>query len=61
MFLTARESREAFRSYMKSREHAMSHGREPREIMERTEARHEAYEVLMDSRYELEVAHRPGS
>ena len=49
-FLTAWESREAFRSYMRSREHAASHGREPGEIMRRTTVRHEAYEVLMDSR-----------
>lgn len=54
-FLTAWESREAFRSYMKSREHAISHGREPGEIMARTEVRHDAYEVLMDSRYEPEI------
>ncbi|HSM08067.1 MAG TPA: antibiotic biosynthesis monooxygenase [Gemmatimonadota bacterium] len=53
-FLTAWESQEAFRSYMKSREHAISHGREPGEIMARTEVRHEAYEVLMDSRCEPE-------
>jgi heme oxygenase (mycobilin-producing) len=49
-FLTAWESREAFRSYMRSQEHATSHAREPGEIMGRTEVRHEAYEVLMDSR-----------
>ncbi|AHG87805.1 Antibiotic biosynthesis monooxygenase [Gemmatirosa kalamazoonensis] len=49
-FLTAWESREAFRRYMRSREHAVSHAREPGEIMGRTEVRHEAYEVLMDSR-----------
>lgn len=49
-FLTAWESREAFRSYMRSREHAASHSREPGEIMQRTGVRHEAYEVLMDSR-----------
>lgn len=49
-FLTAWESREAFRSYMRSREHAVSHSREPGEIMQRTGVRHEAYEVLMDSR-----------
>lgn len=55
VFLTAWESQEAFRSYMKSREHAISHGREPGEIMARTEVRHEAYEVLMDSRYEREI------
>lgn len=49
-FLTTWESAEAFRRYMKSQEHAVSHGREPGEIMARTEVRHEAYEVLMDSR-----------
>lgn len=54
-FLTAWESQKDFRSYMKSREHAISHGREPAEIMARTEVRHEAYEVLMDSRYEPEI------
>lgn len=54
-FLTAWENQESFRSYMKSREHAISHGREPGEIMARTEVRHEAYEVLMDSRCEPEI------
>jgi heme-degrading monooxygenase HmoA len=49
-FLTAWESREAFRSYMRSAEHAASHSREPAAIMERTTVRHEAFEVLMDSR-----------
>lgn len=49
-FLTAWESREAFRRYMKSREHGISHSREPAEIMDRTTVRHEAYNVLMDSR-----------
>jgi heme oxygenase (mycobilin-producing) len=49
-FLTAWESREAFRRYMQSEEHAYSHSREPAEIMARTRVRHEAYEVLMDSR-----------
>jgi heme-degrading monooxygenase HmoA len=49
-FLTAWESREAFRAYMASHEHAVSHSREPAAIMERTSVRHEAYEVLMDSR-----------
>jgi heme oxygenase (mycobilin-producing) len=49
-FLTAWRDREAFRSYMSSREHAASHAREPGEIMARTGVRHEAYEVLMDSR-----------
>jgi heme-degrading monooxygenase HmoA len=49
-FLTAWESREAFRSYMQSEEHAISHAREPAQIMQRTQVRHEAYEVLLDSR-----------
>ena len=49
-FLTAWEDRDAFRRYMRSQEHATSHGREPGEIMARTEVRHEAYEVLLDSR-----------
>lgn len=49
-FLTAWQSREAFRAYMASQEHAVSHSREPAAIMNRTEVRHEAYEVLMDSR-----------
>jgi heme oxygenase (mycobilin-producing) len=49
-FLTAWEDREAFRRYMRSEEHAASHSREPGEIMARTGVRHEAYEVLMDSR-----------
>jgi heme-degrading monooxygenase HmoA len=49
-FLTAWESRDAFGRYMKSPEHAISHGREPGEIMARTQVRHEAFEVLMDSR-----------
>jgi heme-degrading monooxygenase HmoA len=49
-FLTAWESREAFRRYMGSEAHAASHSREPRAIMARSAVRHEAYEVLMDSR-----------
>ncbi|HEX6751338.1 MAG TPA: antibiotic biosynthesis monooxygenase [Longimicrobium sp.] len=49
-FLTAWESRDAFRAYMSSPEHAASHSREPAAIMERTAVRHEAFEVLMDSR-----------
>lgn len=53
-FLTAWESPEAFRRYMKSEEHAISHGREPGEIMGRTDVRHEAFEVLMDSRIDPE-------
>jgi len=53
-FLTAWTDRESFRSYMRSQEHAVSHSREPAEIMARTSVRHEAYEVLMDSRSEPE-------
>jgi heme oxygenase (mycobilin-producing) len=49
-FLTAWESREDLRRYMQSEEHAISHSREPAEIMARTTVRHEAYEVIMDSR-----------
>lgn len=47
---TAWDSRASFRRYMSSTEHAHSHAREPGEIMARTEVRHEAFEVLMDSR-----------
>lgn len=53
-FLTAWQDREAFSRYMQSHEHAESHGREPAEIMQRTSVRHEAFEVLMDSRTEPE-------
>lgn len=53
-FLTAWQDREAFRRYMRSQEHATSHSREPAEIMARTQVRHEAYEVLMDSRSPVE-------
>ena len=49
-FVTAWEDRSAFRRYMNSMEHATSHAREPGEIMARTSVRHEAYDVLMDSR-----------
>jgi heme-degrading monooxygenase HmoA len=52
-FLTAWESREAFAAYMRSDEHVISHSREPAAIMARTSVRHEAFEVLMDSRAEL--------
>jgi len=51
-FLTAWESRDAFRAYMRSAEREASHAREPAAIMQRTEVRHEAFEVLMDSRPE---------
>lgn len=53
-FLTAWDSREAFRRYMSSEEHARSHSREPAAIMARTQVRHEAFEVMMDSRYARE-------
>jgi heme-degrading monooxygenase HmoA len=53
-FLTAWDDREAFGRYMRSAEHAASHSREPAEIMARTTVRHEAYEVLMDSRRDPE-------
>jgi heme oxygenase (mycobilin-producing) len=49
-FVTAWEDRDSFRAYMKSKEHATSHSREPAEIMARSGVRHEAYDVLMDSR-----------
>jgi heme oxygenase (mycobilin-producing) len=49
-FLTAWESRDALRAYMNSEAHGISHSREPQQIMERTEVRHEAFEVLLDSR-----------
>lgn len=53
-FLTAWKSRDAFSAYMRSTEHAASHSREPADIMARTSVRHEAFEVLMDSRLEAE-------
>lgn len=56
-FVTAWEDRDSFRACMKSKEHATSHSREPAEIMARSRVRHEAYEVLMDSR---EVPERLG-
>lgn len=49
-FVTAWDDRAAFRRYMRSEAHAISHGREPGEIMARTSVRHDAYEVLLDSR-----------
>ncbi len=49
-FLTAWTDADVFRQYMRSPEHAVSHSREPAEIMARTTVRHEAYEVLLDSR-----------
>jgi heme-degrading monooxygenase HmoA len=57
-FLTAWETREAFARYMKSEEHSISHSREPGEIMARTQVRHEAFEVLMDSRVDSSVLAR---
>lgn len=49
-FLSAWQDRTAFRAYMSSTEHAASHSREPADIMGRSSVRHEAFEVLMDSR-----------
>jgi heme oxygenase (mycobilin-producing) len=59
-FLTAWRDREAFRSYMRSAEHAVSHSREPKDIMSRTIVRHEAFEVLLDSRAD-DPGSRPGA
>lgn len=53
-FLTAWTDREAFQRYMNSREHAESKAREPADVMSRTTVRHEAYEVLLDSREDPE-------
>ncbi len=53
-FLTAWRDRDAFRAYMRSAEHATSHSREPAAIMSRSDVRHEAFEVLMDSRAQPE-------
>jgi heme oxygenase (mycobilin-producing) len=50
VFLTAWQDRDSFKAYMRSQEHATSHGREPGEIMARTTVRHEAFDVIMDSR-----------
>ncbi len=49
-FLTTWTDADAFRRYMGSTERAVAHGREPADIMARTTVRHEAYEVLLDSR-----------
>jgi heme-degrading monooxygenase HmoA len=49
-FVTAWTDRDAFRRYMASEERAQSHSHEPADIMARAEVRHEAYDVLMDSR-----------
>jgi heme-degrading monooxygenase HmoA len=51
-FLTAWETREDMRRYMSSEEQRISHSREPAAIMAHTTVRHEAFEVLMDSRAE---------
>jgi heme-degrading monooxygenase HmoA len=53
-FLTAWDSRQALSEYMRSMEHHVSPSREPAEIMARTTVRHEAFEVLMDSRQQAE-------
>ena len=58
-FLTAWESRQAFSEYMRGEEHRVSHSREPVEIMARTKVRHEAFEVLMDSRQHHEWTANP--
>jgi heme-degrading monooxygenase HmoA len=50
VFLTAWRDREAFKRYMRSDAHAVSHSREPADIMARTAVRHEAYDVMLDSR-----------
>jgi heme-degrading monooxygenase HmoA len=50
VFLTAWQDRAAFKRYMNSEEHAASHAREPGEIMARSSVRHEAFDVLLDSR-----------
>ena len=49
-FLTSWTDADAFRRYMGSRERDVAHSREPADIMARTTVRHEAYEVLIDSR-----------
>ena len=49
-FVTTWTDAEAFRRYMKSPERAVAHSREPADIMGRTTVRHEAYEVMLDSR-----------
>ena len=53
-FVTAWQDRDAFRRYMNSHEHAASHSREPAAIMARTTVRHQAFDVLMDSRSDPE-------
>jgi heme oxygenase (mycobilin-producing) len=58
-FLTAWESRDAFKRYMRSQEHAHSHSREPGEIMGRTEVSHQAFEVILDSRTSPEWLQTP--
>lgn len=49
-FLTSWTDADAFRRYMGSAERVAAHAREPADIMARTTVRHEAYEVLLDSR-----------
>ncbi|MGI9090198.1 MAG: antibiotic biosynthesis monooxygenase family protein [Gemmatimonadaceae bacterium] len=49
-FLTSWTDADAFRRYMGSPEGAVAHAREPADIMARSTVRHEAYEVLLDSR-----------
>jgi heme-degrading monooxygenase HmoA len=49
-FLTAWQTREAMAAYMTSEAHAVSRGRNPAAVMARAAVRHEAFEVLLDSR-----------
>lgn len=49
-FLTSWTDADAFRRDMGSPERAVAHAREPADIMAWTTVRHEAYEVLLDSR-----------
>ncbi len=49
-FLTSWTDADAFRRYMGSNERAIAHSREPADVMARSTVRHEAYEVLLDSR-----------
>jgi heme-degrading monooxygenase HmoA len=49
-FVTAWTDQAAFKSYMASDARARAHGNEPGDILARTTVRHEAFEVLMDSR-----------
>ena len=57
-FLTAWDSKDAFARYMRSVEHATSHSREPASLVARAQVRHEAIDVLMDSRDEAACPRR---